>query len=28
MLQEHEELVHITIETQRCHDQEWSRATG
>jgi cation diffusion facilitator family transporter len=28
MLQEHEELVHITIETQRCHEHEWSRATG
>jgi cation diffusion facilitator family transporter len=28
MLQEHEELVHVTIETQRCHDHEWSRAIG
>jgi cation diffusion facilitator family transporter len=25
MLQEHEELVHVTIETQRCHDHEERR---
>jgi cation diffusion facilitator family transporter len=28
LLREHEELVHVTIETQRCHDHESSPAIG
>ena len=28
LLQEHEELVHVTIETQHCHDHESSKAIG
>jgi len=28
LLREHEELVHVTIETQRCHDHETSHALG
>jgi cation diffusion facilitator family transporter len=28
LLQEHEELVHVTIETQHCHDHESSHAIG
>ena len=28
LLREHEELVHVTIETQHCHDHEWSHAIG
>jgi Co/Zn/Cd efflux system component len=28
LLREHEELVHVTIETQRCHDHESSPALG
>jgi cation diffusion facilitator family transporter len=28
LIQEHEELVHVTIETQHCHDHESSHATG
>ena len=28
LLQEHEELVHVTIETQQCHDHKSSHAIG
>src|SRR6202140_3002471 len=28
LLREHEELVHVTIETQQCHDHESSHAIG
>lgn len=28
LLREHEELVHVTIETQQCHDRESSHAIG
>jgi len=28
LLREHEELVHVTIETQQCHDHESSPALG
>jgi cation diffusion facilitator family transporter len=28
LLREHDELVHVTIETQRCHDHESSSALG
>ena len=28
LLQEHEELVHVTIETQQCHDHEENRTRG